>query len=153
MDWFTILTPLLVLPIVILFVFIGCTLNESPLLGVPPVPVPYQVSFVVRFHPSLAEPGVTEFIVLINITPEDGDVIPLYKDGAPDDTQEDQWYLYELETELSTGIYTVQCTVLPGNAVGQIIGSGPCTLMVDGDRQVSFDAAAGAEMLTVTGCE
>lgn len=154
LDWYLILTPLLVLPIAVLFVFVGCTLLESPLAPYHPV---HKVTFTIEFHASHAG-DVTEFIVVVDITPEDGDPIPPlyeddvseYEDDASDDPQENRWYLCELETDLRAGEFTVQCSVLPYTGEGQIIASRPYPLRVEDDCQVSFKASRDAEVLDVT---
>lgn len=70
LDWYLVLTPLLLLPIVGLFVFVGCALSHS---GRPPVARPHVVNFRLHIPSSqVSQVGNVVFSFGANITQNAG---------------------------------------------------------------------------------
>jgi hypothetical protein len=128
-DSFVWLTPLLVLPLILLFVFVGCALPHS---GRPPPPPPIDAPYVmllvenpdglaitqVQFVVRLQEPGstTTTTTTLTLAPPADatesgpllGDYVPLFDPVGPSGT----YPAFRFQISIANiGTWTVGCTV------------------------------------------
>ncbi len=152
-DLFILLTPLLVLPIVLLFAFLGCTIifppqeEESEWL---------QLYVEVRFPPP-EDISVDDLVVDVEIrgvTLEGDEVPPDIGRGSNPQYQDDGKLLYVLQFPAMEGRYTVICNVYNVDS-GPVIRSPNCPGVVSrelgGPATVQFDAEVGDRVFTCGG--
>lgn len=151
-DWFVLLTPLLILPIVLVFVFVGCTLQTTPLFGAAP-----QVTFFVTFDPEVAEeedfmPHVLVDIVGHTMDGQDVTESPS-RIGDQDRTElDDGRFQYTIEAIYQDGEYCVTCRVYANARDSAIVETAaPCHLSVVGSRTVQFEAQGN--VFNAIGCD
>lgn len=154
-DWFVLLTPLLLLPIVALLGFVGCTLlfpfaEPEEVEQEPETPT---LSILVRFHRSLAPADAGQFRVRIRILEqvEGAEPIPDERAGAPE-ADEGGMLVYSFPPrELDAGLYSVSCLVLAADEPF-LSWEDMCQVTVETDQQVIFEALEGGA-LDVQGCD
>jgi hypothetical protein len=154
-DWFIVLTPILLLPIVALLGFVGCTLL-FPFADpdeVEPEPGAPSLAIQVRFHRSLAPPDAERFRVQLRIVrqADGGEQIPDERAGAPE-AEEAGMFVYSFPPrDLDAGLYGVSCQVSAADEPF-LTWDDMCQVTVETDQQVVFEAAQGGE-LAVQGCD
>ncbi|MBN1979544.1 MAG: hypothetical protein JW918_19275 [Anaerolineae bacterium] len=161
-DWFVLLTPLLLLPIAWLLIFVGCFVDRSGLAHCP------CTRFLVTFFPeSLGSGGASQFHVVVDITFFNSaglaDSLSLNVDRPPDNNpaRDGGQFQYRLptgggmielpETASLTERYTIVCQVLPSAGDGggsAIVGPTPPYELRLGSseplrKKVSFVAGVG----------
>lgn len=136
LDWYLLfLTPLLVLPIVALFVFVGCTLWTSALI---PEKV---VTFRVIFDPALGGEDAS-FDIRLDIVPDNDPESVIHEgqffDREPDG-RIDGKVLFEIKVGLWPRDYTVTCRVFASNEEEAIVQSAPCHVALPNGTKVTFE--------------
>lgn len=160
LDWYLLfLTPLLVLPIVALFVFVGCTLNTGAL----PFWSGLSVTFKVVFDAALGGENAL-FDIIVEVDPDDP-AEPQYlgvseiRRREPDELYDDGRFVFRLAGQLPHSGCTVTCRVFasvdgrPVNGGLPVVQSVPCRPTVADGGEVKFDAPSGESWFTLTGCE
>jgi hypothetical protein len=145
-DWFVLLTPLLLLPVVVLPVFVGCALELG---GLRPPP---GVNLLVRFHPQTFD-RTRRSRFLVHWALEQLDVaIRIVTSEEADRIEGERVEFHSNVPDLPPGTYSVTCRVYDDpeggdEDPGPLIGPGVCSLAWDGAERSSvcanFDAGEG----------
>jgi hypothetical protein len=140
-DWFMLFAPLLLLPIVLLIVFVGCSLNTEGLA--------VEVRIIVRFYPHTPPGSPSTFHVRIDDMSLDQvyevDAEPHAVPGVPGEQRQIQFTQY-----LSRGEHILTCRLYHAGGGTVLIGPSSCGILVvaterrdvvfsAGDRRNVFD--------------
>ena len=147
MDWFVILTPFLLIPILGLFVFVGCSLLFHPTEKV-------DVTVEVRFFPRSLGNNSAQFRVVISGLTDD-DIVTVGEPtsvGPPPGREA----TYELTADDGTPfkaqaeqLLAINCQVFDLNSqTAMVANSTPCerTLPKDQDYQIVFSAPVDSQL-------
>jgi hypothetical protein len=161
LDWFVLLAPLLLLPIVALFGFAGCTLlfpfaepEDEGEVG--------ALTFEVRVHRShLGDEPEDQVQVRVGLRPPEALEWGAALEPSGSSASEAEMFIYPFERrELPAGTYDIRCRIFDSNGERLIAteesvpGAAACSVTVETEQQVVFEAARGAEFIVVqSGCD
>lgn len=144
-DWFLLFAPILVLPVILLFAFVGCTFDPTGTVSVP-------LKMVVRFHP--ARQDMSRYRVIVDIV-LDGEYFPTQGSGPvllPDGDSQFEFSSEEFNSDF--GSYSIICSVYLDEISGTPdIGPTLCEFEFSFENDTATFIIDNFDNVTTAGCQ
>jgi hypothetical protein len=158
MQWFLAAAPIVIVALVLLYAFAGCTLETGPLPGVPQRVSP--VTVVIEFAPPLAaENGRFDVVVDIASEQDQSELIILLDSLLDNPETVDDLLRFHFQRNLVPGGYRISCKVfayddedLLLNGGLPIVGPTECRFTMPAAGDGRFVAEPGAGEFTPENC-